>query len=349
MQTRRKVKPQSVTAHRAWMLNSVVALVAAILSPAASSQQRERAGKDVVDTVCASCHAKGENGAPRIGDKQAWAKRASQGLTALTEHALKGIRNMPAHGGNASLSDIEIERAITYMVNQSGGHWIEPLRVAAPGAVLSSEQIVQTQCSKCHQDGLNGAPKIGDRAAWIPRMAKGLDVLLKSAVHGHGAMPARGGVAELSDLEIQGAVVYMFNYGVVMPQAPPPAAAAAIADPHHKIIEGADIYLGVVRAETMRARQQQGNVPSGKDYYYLNISLFDTKTKAAITDAQVKVKVADPISAETKTLELISANNTISYGAYFRMSGPNPYAITAEIQRPGAAGVTEAKFEYKVR
>ena len=51
---------------------------------------------------------------------------AAKGLTGLTSNALQGIRRMPAHGGNANLTDTEIERAITYMVNQSGGNWIEP-------------------------------------------------------------------------------------------------------------------------------------------------------------------------------------------------------------------------------
>ena len=327
---------------------AIAASATAMLIPSANAQQGERTGKEVVDTVCAACHAKGENGAPRIGDYQAWTKRASQGLTALTTHALKGIRNMPAHGGNAALSDIEIQRAITYMVNQSGGHWVEPLAGSAPATVRSSEQIVQTQCAKCHKEGLDGAPRIGDRAAWIPRMNKGLDALVKSAVHGHGPMPARGGVADLSDLEIQGAIVYMFNYGVVAVQTPPLPTAAA-ANPYRKVVDGTDIYLGIVGAEAMSAGQRQGDVPHGKGYYHVNISLFDAEPRAAITDAQVKVTVADPIGADTKTLEAISANNTVSYGGYFRMSGQNPYRITTQIQRPGSATVTRAEFEYKAR
>ncbi|SBT09400.1 Cytochrome c-555 (modular protein) [Candidatus Accumulibacter aalborgensis] len=325
---------------------AIAASATAMLIPSANAQQAEHTGKEVVDTVCAACHAKGENGAPRIGDNQAWTKRASQGLTALTAHALKGIRNMPAHGGNAGLSDIEIQRAITYMVNQSGGHWVEPLAGSAPATVRSSEQIVQTQCAKCHKDGSDGAPRIGDRAAWIPRMNKGLDTLVKSAVHGHGPMPARGGVADLSDLEIQGAIVYMFNYGVVAVQTPP-LPTAAPANPYRKVVDGTDIYLGIVGAEAMSAGQRQGDVPRGKGYYHVNISLFDAETRAAITDAQVKLTVADPIGADTKTLDAISANNTVSYGGYFRMSGQNPYRITAQIQRPGSATVTKAESTTK--
>lgn len=326
----------------------LITLALTLVSANASTQRRERSGIEVVDTVCAACHAKGEKGAPRIGDQQAWARRTVQGLTGLTEHALTGIRNMPGHGGNTSLSDIEIERAITHMVNQSGGRWIEPLAGASPAMVRKSEQIVQTQCAKCHQEGLDGAPKIGDRTAWLPRLKKGIDTLVKSAIHGRGPMPASGGETDLTDLEIQGAVIHMFNYGVVA-QPSNPVTAPEAANAHRKVIDGMEIYLGVVRSEAMPAGQALGNVPSGKGYYHVNISLIDAKTKLAITDAQVNVKVSDPIGLEAKNLEVIAAYNTISYGNHFRMDGMFPYAITAQIKRPAAARPTEAKFEYKTR
>ena len=99
---------------------AVLTALSIFVAPA-QAQRKERQGKDVVDAVCSGCHLQGKDNAPRIGDVNAWSVRASQGLTALTNNAVKGIRNMPAHGGNAGVSDIEIERAITYMVNQSGG------------------------------------------------------------------------------------------------------------------------------------------------------------------------------------------------------------------------------------
>ncbi len=80
-------------------------------------------------------------------------------------------------------------------------------------AERSGEQIVQAQCFKCHESGKGGAPKIGDRTAWIPRVKQGLDVVVRSAIRGHGSMPARGGMADLTDAELRAAVVYMFNKG----------------------------------------------------------------------------------------------------------------------------------------
>jgi cytochrome c5 len=91
------------------------ALVLALLSPLAQAQDGNRSGKEVVDTVCANCHASGVNGAPKIGDKKAWSKRAQRGLSSLTDNALKGIRKMPAHGADLTLTDMEIKRAVTHM------------------------------------------------------------------------------------------------------------------------------------------------------------------------------------------------------------------------------------------
>jgi cytochrome c5 len=192
-------------------LIAFLALAAANLPSAARAQSTGLSGKEVVEAVCAQCHASGAKGAPKIGDKQAWSKRASRGLSSLTDNALKGIRQMPAHGGNQSLSDMEIKRAVAYMVNQSGGKWREPVDKSAPPAPRTGEQIVKSQCIKCHESGKGGAPKIGDRDAWIPRLKNGLDNTVRSAINGHGGMPARGGLADLTDPEMRSAVIYLFR------------------------------------------------------------------------------------------------------------------------------------------
>jgi len=193
------------------------AIVAGIVSLAgvgvANAQTTERTGREVVDSLCISCHGSGASGAPKIGDKKAWADRAAKGLSGLSKNAMAGIRQMPAHGGNMKLTDTEVERAITYMVNQSGGHWTEPVSRTVATAPRSGKEIVETQCVKCHGKGVGGAPKIGDRAAWTPRLKQGLDPVVASAIHGHGAMPPRGGMANLTDVEIRSAIVYMFNVG----------------------------------------------------------------------------------------------------------------------------------------
>lgn len=338
---------------------TIFALTTSIAPVTAAAQGVERSGKDVVEESCFACHGSGANGAPKIGDKQAWAKRASQGLTGLTKNALNGIRQMPPHGGNTNLTDTEIERAITYMVNQSGGNWTEPVSRTARVPERTGEQIVQARCVKCHQTGEGGAPRIGDREAWIPRVKEGLDVVVRSAIQGHGGMPARGGQADLTDAEIRSAIVYMFNKGTVQTGSTAAAVAAAPAmraDGMHKVIAGTEIDLGIVSAESIRARHptpdyessMHGGIPSGKAYYHLNISLRNSDNKAAIKDAEVEARVANPVTGvETKKLELMEIGSAISYGNYFRMPEKTPYTIMVQVRKQGSSQAIEAKFDFK--
>ena len=210
---------------------------------AASAEERERGGKEVVETVCAVCHSTGVNGAPKIGDRTAWAKLTSQGLTSLTGVALKGVRKMPPHGGNPDLTHTEIERDISYMVNHSGGNWIEPASKLA--VQRSGGEVVQTYCAKCHQTGVEGAPRIGDRAAWIPRLKQGFEFLVGSAIKGHGPMPSRGDAANLTDSEIRAAIAYMINGGIATTTRQS-AALAAGTDGNRQINDGAEKYPGMV-------------------------------------------------------------------------------------------------------
>lgn len=169
----------------------------------------ERSGKEVVEAVCAGCHASGKDGAPKLDDKAAWAQRASKGLDKLTQNAITGVRNMPAHGGQAALSDLEMSRAVGYMV--SSGHAADTNKAYSSPKTRSGDQVVQERCQECHATGKNGAPKLGEMADWKPRLKNGVDPLVKSAINGHNAMPARGGLANLSDAEMKAAVEYMVS------------------------------------------------------------------------------------------------------------------------------------------
>ncbi len=82
---------------------------------------------------------------------------------------------------------------------------------AAPGAAKSGEQIVTQTCSACHGTGVMGSPKLGDKAAWAPRIAQGYETLVKHAIAGIRSMPARGGDAALTDAEVAAAVAHMAN------------------------------------------------------------------------------------------------------------------------------------------
>lgn len=195
-----------------------------------------RDGKTVVEAACAACHATGALNAPKIGDKAAWGKLTGRGLDALTASAIKGVRQMPARGGNPDIPDVEIARAIVYMVNQSGGNWKEPAApapapaaapaaaaapVAAPvmvaaapaaaGDAAKGKGVYDSSCAACHSAGVAGAPKTGDKAAWAPRLKSGKDALYASVLKGKGAMPAKGGNPSLSDADVKASVDYMIG------------------------------------------------------------------------------------------------------------------------------------------
>ncbi len=74
----------------------------------------------------------------------------------------------------------------------------------------TGEEVYKVQCAACHSAGLAGSPKVGDNAAWAPRIKTGYDALLNSALKGKNAMGAQGG-GDHSDVEIGRAVVYMAN------------------------------------------------------------------------------------------------------------------------------------------
>lgn len=218
----------------------------------ANAPKALQTGEAVYKAVCAACHTTGAAGAPKLGDAAGWSARISQGQATLVSNAIKGIRAMPAKGGNPDLDDIEVERAVVYLANQSGGKLKEPEVKAAPAAAapaateagaqtasasqpLASSPSQQTQavasaaqpaaaakidgkkvydaaCVACHGPGVAGAPKVGDKEAWAPRIKQGSATLYEHAIKGFqgkaGVMPPKGG-STASDDEVKAAVDYM--------------------------------------------------------------------------------------------------------------------------------------------
>ncbi len=80
-------------------------------------------GKSVFDSACVACHGSGIAGAPRVGDKAAWAPRIAQGIATLEKHAIGGFQGssgmMPAKGGRMDLPDDAVRAAVEHMVAQS--------------------------------------------------------------------------------------------------------------------------------------------------------------------------------------------------------------------------------------
>lgn len=86
-------------------------------APAAGSAPRD--GATVFNTICTACHTTGAAGAPKAGDKAAWAPRIAQGNETLYKSALNGKNAMPARGGAADLTDAEVKAAVDFLVGKA--------------------------------------------------------------------------------------------------------------------------------------------------------------------------------------------------------------------------------------
>ncbi|MGH8576067.1 MAG: c-type cytochrome [Gammaproteobacteria bacterium] len=99
------------------------AAAAPAVQPPLQIAQAGDKGKTVYDTACVVCHQTGVGGAPKIGDKAAWADRIAQGESTLADRAIKGFQGkagmMPPKGGRADLSDEDVKAAVSYMVGAS--------------------------------------------------------------------------------------------------------------------------------------------------------------------------------------------------------------------------------------
>ena len=262
----------------------ILAPIGSVTTVDKSIVKAARTGEAVFTAVCTSCHSAGVLGAPKIDDKAAWTPRVQQGLDVLVNHAVNGIRSMPARGGDPTLSDEEITNAIVYMTGKAGHDLSAQVKkadgaapaaaaapaeqaaapaaapaeqaaapaaaapaaaapaeqaaapaaaapaeqaaapaaaapaeqaaapaAAAPAAGVDGEKVYKSVCFACHDSGVAGSPKLGDKAAWGPRIATGKDALHNSALHGKNAMPAKGGNPALSDDEVKAAVDFMMS------------------------------------------------------------------------------------------------------------------------------------------
>ena len=216
--------------------------VAAINLKDANAPKVFQTGEQVFKGLCISCHgAPGIATAPKLGDVAAWAPRLKDGLEGLTREAIKGnAKGMPAKGGSPDLDDYEVALAVAYMANASGAKFKEPAAPApmakpaeattavAPAAaavvipppaatapVIASaagapgKALYDQACAVCHAAGVANAPKLGDKAAWAPRIATGIDALTQSVIKGKGAMPPKGTAMAASDADLKAAVSYM--------------------------------------------------------------------------------------------------------------------------------------------
>lgn len=93
----------------------------------------------------------------------------------------------------------------------AGGVTIGAAKIAIDAGVGSPEEVYRSFCFVCHDAGVAGAPKLGDAAAWDPRIAQGMDTLLSHVVNGFNAMPAKGTCMACSEDDLSAAIEYMIS------------------------------------------------------------------------------------------------------------------------------------------
>jgi cytochrome c5 len=101
-----------------------------------------KTGQQVFESTCTACHTSGAAGAPKLGDNAAWAPFIKKGYEDMIKNAIHGIGAMPPKGGNPSLSDFEVERAVVYIANKSGASFKEP-EAPAEGAKADAAKPAQ--------------------------------------------------------------------------------------------------------------------------------------------------------------------------------------------------------------
>ncbi len=139
------------------------------------------------------------------------------------------VRSTP---GGAAGSDAMSEKAISERMRSVG--FVAFADPAAAKTLQTGAAVYTAACSSCHEAGIAGAPRTGDVRAWAPRIKRGFDLLVKNAVEGFKAMPAKGGNPNLDPIEVARAVAFMANKSggkFKEPAAPAGSAPVATAAP----------------------------------------------------------------------------------------------------------------------
>jgi hypothetical protein len=134
-----------------------------------------------------------------------------------------------------------------------------------------------------------------------------------------------------------------------------PSVAFAHISNESQSVAGLKVEFGVVPAEALRGRpeeqavrQMHGGVPSGRAMYHVMVAIFDAKTGARITDAQVRARVEEVgLTREEKALEAMQAAGAVTYGNFFRMAGQGTFRVTVQVRLPGTTRMTELQFEHR--
>ncbi len=154
----------------------------------------------------------------------------------LPVFAIIGLVTFVTSGNKPAQGVANPEKAVAERIQKVG--MVEIRDANRP--LRSGEEVFKGQCAACHATGAAGAPKLGDAAAWAPRIQQGFEALVHSALKGKGAMAPQGG-GDFDDTEIARGVAYMANAGGAKFAEPnrPSAAEGGAAAPAEGVASGA--------------------------------------------------------------------------------------------------------------
>ena len=153
------------------------------LASSTVSASGDDAAEQLYESKCAICHDTGAAGAPKLGDKAAWAPRIKLGVDVLHRNAIRGLNSMPPKGTCMSCSDAQIEAVVDYMVEQAEHSEGAVVKGQPPRktTIERGKKVYQQHCASCHDSG--NAPRIGDKRVWQPLLAQGMPALMRHTLH----------------------------------------------------------------------------------------------------------------------------------------------------------------------
>lgn len=170
-------------------------------------------GKQVYLKACIICHQDGKMSAPIIGNPANWYMRLKDsGLNGLYRHVIHGFNSMPVKGACVTCSDNDIISSVDYILNESltRSQWHDLKSGGTEKYPSNGERVYNENCAVCHNEGKSGAPKIGDKEAWKPLIAKNMDVLFETTMNGKQHQK-NASCAQCSTEEVIEAIKYMVS------------------------------------------------------------------------------------------------------------------------------------------
>ena len=170
-------------------------------------------------------------------------------------------------------------------------------------AARTGEEVYSSGCGTCHDNGIAGAPKLDDKAAWETRLSDGFSALVASAINGKGGMPARGGNPDNSDSEMELAVSHMIKKaGIELVAKSAAAAPAKTAEPvaEMKTEEAPKVVEPVAETKTEEAPKAEETPAKVEEISTEKSKPVEEKTEITETAEEVKADVIEAVK-EVKT------------------------------------------------